>query len=75
MHGGAVIPSSNRKTLKERFSVTPDGGTLVYAYTLYDPVYMTEPFEGRVELTRVPDDVQMHAYDCDVESASQFSRD
>lgn len=74
MHGGAVIPSSSRKTLTERFSVAPDGRTLVYAYRLYDPAYMTEPYAGRVELTRVPDDVEMQEYECDVESAAMWSR-
>lgn len=74
VHGGAVIPSSRRKTLTERFSVTRDGGTLVYAYTLYDPEYMSEPFSGSVELTRVPPDIEMHEYRCDVESAAMWSR-
>lgn len=74
MHGGAVIPSSSRKTLTERFSVARDGRTLVYVYTLYDPAYMAEPYTGRVELTRVPDDVEMHEYPCDVESAAMWSR-
>jgi hypothetical protein len=27
-----------------------------------------------VELTRVPDDVEMHAYECDLESAAMWSR-
>lgn len=75
MHGGAIIPSSDRKTVTERFSATPDGRTLVYTYTLYDPAYMTAPHTGRVELTRVPDDVEMYEYDCDTESAAMWSRD
>jgi hypothetical protein len=75
MHGGAVIPSSDRKTVTERFAATPDGRTLIYTYTLYDPVYMTQPHTGRVELTRVPDDVELYAYDCDAESAAMWSRD
>jgi hypothetical protein len=73
-HGGAVIPSSPRKTLTETFSVTPDGRTLVYAYTLYDPAFMSEPYSGRVELTRVPDDIEIHEYECDTESAAMWSR-
>ena len=63
------------KTLVERFSALPDGRTLVYEYTLHDPVYMTEPYTGRVELTRVPDGVEMYEYECDLESARMWSRD
>jgi hypothetical protein len=70
----ADIPSSAHKTLAERFAVTPDGRTLIYTYTLADPTYMTSPYEGRVELTRVPDDSPFYPFDCDVESASMWSR-
>lgn len=73
-HGGADVPSSAQKTVLERFTVTPDGGTLVYEYTLHDPAYMTRPHSGRIELTRVPDDVAMYRYECDVESAAMWSR-
>jgi Family of unknown function (DUF6152) len=74
-HGGADIPSSDQKELQEWFSVTPDGRTLVYEYALKDRAYMTRPHEGRVELTRVPDDVGMYTSQCDLESASMWSRD
>jgi hypothetical protein len=36
---------------------------------------MTAPHTARIELTRVPDDAQMYAYECDVESAAMWSRD
>jgi uncharacterized protein DUF6152 len=70
----ADIPSSTMKTVTERFSVTPDGGTLIYEYTLADPAYLTRSHSGRVELTRAPDDEPFHAFDCDLESASMWSR-
>jgi hypothetical protein len=73
--GGADVPSSAQKTVTERFSVSPDALTLVYENTLFDPVYMREPHHARVELARVPDDAPMVPYNCNVESASMFSRD
>ncbi len=72
--GGADVPSSARKTVTERFSVSPDGLTLVYEYTLFDPVYMSKPHNARIELARVPDDARWVPYNCNVESARQFSR-
>lgn len=73
--GGADVPSSAQKTVTERFSVSDDELTLIYEYTLFDPVYMREPHEARIEMARVPDDSPMYAYNCNVDSASMFSRD
>lgn len=73
-HGGAEVPSSKQKKLTERFSVSPDGRTLYYEYTLEDPVYLTGPKSGRVALTRVPLDTPMYPYVCDIESARMWSR-
>jgi hypothetical protein len=74
MGNGADVPSSEQKTVRERYSVSPDGRTLILEYTMNDPVYMSEPYTQRVELTRVPDSTQMYPYECDVESASMWSR-
>jgi Family of unknown function (DUF6152) len=72
--GGADVPSSTQKTVTERYTVTPDGRTLVLDYTFNDPAYMTKPYSGRLELTRVPDSAALYPYACDVESASMWSR-
>ncbi len=73
--GGADVPSSAQKTVTERYSVSADGLTLVYEYTLFDPVYMSKPHSARIELARVADDARWVPYNCNVESASQFSRE
>jgi hypothetical protein len=73
--GGADVPSSEEKTVTERFSVSADALTLIYAYTLFDPTYMSAPHNARIEIARVADDSPMYAYNCDAESASMFSRD
>jgi hypothetical protein len=73
--GHADVPSSAQKTVTERFSVSDDALTLIYEYTLFDPVYMRKPYTARIEMKRVPDDARWVPYDCNVASASQFSRD
>ena len=72
---GADVPSSAEKKLTERYSASDDGSRLTVSYTLEDPVYLTEPYSGQVELSRVTDDEPMHAYDCELDSATRFSRD
>ena len=72
---GADVPSSVQKTVVERFSASADGLELVYEYTVQDPVYLAAPFTHRVEWVRLANDTPVYPYDCDVESASQFSRD
>jgi len=72
---GADIPSSELKTVTERYTVSEDGQTLFVEYTVDDPAYLTGSYTGRVDHARVPDDAPMYPYECDVESASMFSRD
>jgi hypothetical protein len=72
--GGADVPSSAQKTVTERYSVSEDGQTLLFEYTLYDPVYMSRPHTARIPIARVSDDVPMYPYECDVDAASMFSR-
>jgi hypothetical protein len=75
MGAGADVPASAQKTVVERFTVSEDGLTLTYAFTVDDPVYLTEPFSHSFEMARLPDDTLIYPYDCDVEAAAQFSRD
>lgn len=72
--GGGDVPSSERKTVVERFSTSDDGLELYYDYVLSDPVYMSREHAARIVLTRVADDARMVPYDCNTDSARQFSR-
>jgi len=72
---GTDIPSSDRKKLTERFSVSEDGQTLIVRYRLEDPVYLTEAYSGRAMLDRVADDEPLYPYECELDSAQRFSRD
>ena len=73
-HGGGDVPSSDKKTLTERFSTSPDERTLFYDYTLEDSTYLAEPNRGHVALTRVPAGTPIYPYVCDLESAGMWSR-
>ena len=73
--GGADIPSSDGKTVVERYSVSDDGQTLTLAYTLSDPAYLTGPYDGRFEINRVAPNTPIYDYVCDLQSASEFARD
>ena len=72
--GGADVPSSEEKSVLERYSIGEDDRSLILEYTVNDPVYLLEPYTGRVEFTRVPDDTPMYPYNCDLESAAMWSR-
>ena len=72
--GGADVPSSEQKTVVERWSVSEDGLELHYDYVLNDPAYLAREHRARVVLARVADDAPMYDYACDVDSARQFSR-
>lgn len=72
---GTDIPSSEQKTLVERFSVSDDGQALTVTYTLEDPGYLTRSYVGTATLNRVADDEPLHPYECELDSAERFSRD
>jgi hypothetical protein len=73
--GGADVPSSDQKVLTERFSASEDGLSLLYQYTMEDPVYMSGPFGDESVFARIADDAPMDPYECDLESAQMFSRE
>ncbi|HZI51241.1 MAG TPA: DUF6152 family protein [Terriglobia bacterium] len=68
------LPSSTQKRLIERFSLSPDGKSLIYSGSVEDPVYLAKPIEwtGRWEYRPgMPHSNQK----CDVEVARKFLLD
>jgi hypothetical protein len=72
--GGGDVPSSEQKTVVERFSTSDDGLQLLYDYVLFDPVYMSREHAARIVIRRVADDAPLVPYNCNADSARQFSR-
>lgn len=70
---GGDVPSSAEKRVTERYSERDGGQTLRVEYTVEDPVYLTEPYAGYRDFTRVSNDTPLHPYECDADSASRFS--
>lgn len=66
---GADIPSSESKSLVERYEVSDDGAQLVLNYTVTDPEFLTEPFSDRVVWHRMPEDSPIYEFECDAEIA------
>jgi hypothetical protein len=70
---GADVPSSDQKRFTERYTVSDDGTTLIVDYTIEDPQYLTEAYEGRTEWSRLTDDTPIEPFECDPAIASQSS--
>ena len=72
---GADIPSSEQKTLVTRYTPSDDGLTMSVDYILEDPAYLTEPYAGHAEWTRVADDEPLYDYVCEADNAARFALD
>jgi len=72
---GADIPSSDEKTIVERYSVSADGLTLSVRYSIEDAQYLARAFTSSASLDRVSDDAPMYEFKCELDSAARFSRD
>lgn len=68
---GADVPSSDRKAFTERYTPSDDGGKLFVAYTIEDPVYLTESFTGRTQWQRFVDGTPIEPFACDAVTAAQ----
>ena len=69
---GRDVPSSDRKRVVERYSITGEGDLRV-DYTMEDPAYLTGPYSSVVVFSRVADDTPIHPFDCDTESAERYA--
>jgi len=68
---GADIPSSEQKSIVERYTVSEDGSQLQVQYTVTDPAYLTEAYTGTVTWHRMPDDAPIYEFNCDAEIAKR----
>lgn len=62
--GGSVRASTT--TLTERFSLSPDGNTLIDELTMEDAKYLTRPFTLVRHYTRQPEDAELWEYACEI---------
>ena len=68
---GADVPSSAQKEFTERYSLSDDGQTLMVEYTIVDPVYLTEPYTGSTQWSRLAEGTPIEPFECDAETAAQ----
>ena len=72
---GTDVPSSEMKSVEERYTPTDGGLGIVLEMTVRDPVYLSETWSERREFRRVADDTPLYPYECDVSGASFFSEE
>jgi hypothetical protein len=65
------VPSSSQKKVIEKFTVGPDGKSLIYSGTVEDPVYLTGPFNWSGSWEYRPG-MPHSNQKCDVEVARRF---
>jgi hypothetical protein len=70
---GADVPSSAQKRFVERYTVSPDGETLTVDYTIEDPVFLSAPYQGRTQWSRLADGTPIVDFECDPGVAAQSS--
>jgi hypothetical protein len=70
---GQGVPSSPQKHVVERYALSEDGTGLVIDVFLEDPVYLAEPFEGRLEWQYAPG-LRLYQYNCDPEISRIFTQ-
>jgi len=71
---GADIPSSEKKKIVERYTVSEDGAQLFLNYTVSDPEFLNEPYTADITWYRMPDDSPIYEFDCDAEIASRSTQ-
>jgi hypothetical protein len=68
------VPSSDQKKLVERFTLADDGKSLIYAGTVEDPKYLTQPAQWSGRLQYRPG-MPLSNQKCNVEVARKFLGD
>jgi hypothetical protein len=71
---GFGMPSSDRKHLVERFTLSDDGTHITYEVTVEDPIYLTEPVQLRAQWEYHPD-LAPSGVACDIETARRYLRE
>ena len=70
---GQGVPSSPQKHMIERYALSDDGTRLVIDVLLEDPVYLAEPFTGRLEWQYSPN-LALQRYNCDLQISKVYTQ-
>jgi len=68
---GFGLPSSTQKHLQERLTLSDDGKSVSYQFTLTDPIYLASPMSLESQWVYQPD-YEVVIDDCNLESARRF---